>query len=57
MRLALECLLSKFESAALAGPYERLCDVDVGNWGFRYLPVTFKKRHDGSKKLTETAVL
>lgn len=43
MRLALRCLLKRFESVELGG-YERLVDVDVGNWGFRHLQVTPKRR-------------
>lgn len=43
MKLALECLLRRFGSVEL-GSYERLVDVDVGNWGFRRLHVRLQKR-------------
>jgi len=39
MRLALECLLRRYKSVELQGDYQRLVDVDVGNWGFRRLGV------------------
>eukprot|EP00434_Breviolum_minutum_P015529 symbB.v1.2.013675.t1/scaffold971.1/size148033/3 len=37
MRMVLEHL-AKFKSIALDDGYERIADVDVGNWGFRHLP-------------------
>mmetsp|Transcript_20322 Transcript_20322/g.36989 ORF Transcript_20322/g.36989 Transcript_20322/m.36989 type:complete len:535 (-) Transcript_20322:103-1707(-) len=42
LRLALECLASRF-SAVEVGTYERLVDVDVGNYGFRHLHVQLKR--------------
>merc|ERR1719296_58137 len=39
MRLALECLLRRFSSVELQGDYQRLVDIDVGNWGFLRLGV------------------
>eukprot|EP00931_Biecheleriopsis_adriatica_P068079 TRINITY_DN42110_c0_g1_i1.p1 TRINITY_DN42110_c0_g1~~TRINITY_DN42110_c0_g1_i1.p1 ORF type:complete len:522 (-),score=117.64 TRINITY_DN42110_c0_g1_i1:20-1561(-) len=44
LRLALQCILKKCESVELEGSYERLTDVDVGNWGFRRLPVRLKMK-------------
>eukprot|EP00933_Yihiella_yeosuensis_P042922 TRINITY_DN37593_c0_g1_i1.p1 TRINITY_DN37593_c0_g1~~TRINITY_DN37593_c0_g1_i1.p1 ORF type:complete len:509 (+),score=83.37 TRINITY_DN37593_c0_g1_i1:80-1606(+) len=38
MKMALKHLL-EFKSLKLVDGEERLCDVDVGNWGFRRLPV------------------
>jgi len=38
MRMVLEHL-AKFKSIALDDGYERIAHVDVGNWGFRHLPV------------------
>ncbi|CAK9027222.1 unnamed protein product [Durusdinium trenchii] len=42
MRLALEHLTSSYKSIALDGHYQRIADVDVGNWGFCHLPIRLK---------------
>jgi len=44
MRLALECLLRRFSSVELQGDYQRLVDIDVGNWGFRWLGVKLQAK-------------
>lgn len=41
MRMVLDHL-TKFKSIALDDHYERIADVDVGNWGFRHLPILLK---------------
>jgi len=43
MRLALDCLLRRFSSVELS-QYNRLVDVDVGNWGFSELRVRVQPR-------------
>mmetsp|Transcript_32285 Transcript_32285/g.75407 ORF Transcript_32285/g.75407 Transcript_32285/m.75407 type:complete len:162 (-) Transcript_32285:14-499(-) len=39
LRLAIQHLCSRCQSIELHGDFERLADVDVGNWGFRRLNV------------------
>jgi len=41
MRMVLDHL-TKFKSIALDDHYERIADVDVGNWGFCHLPILLK---------------
>mmetsp|Transcript_65545 Transcript_65545/g.166066 ORF Transcript_65545/g.166066 Transcript_65545/m.166066 type:complete len:514 (+) Transcript_65545:79-1620(+) len=44
MRAALECLLRRFSSVEVVSSYQRLVDVDVGNWGFRRLEVRLRRK-------------
>lgn len=43
LRLALECLASRYSGVEL-DKYERLVDVDVGNFGFRHLYVKLNRK-------------
>lgn len=44
MKVALQCLLRRYSSVELKGTHKRLDDIDVGNWGFRSLPVKVNKK-------------